>query len=68
MASFRFYHAPTIHLDSPIGVRVGYLGEAVEWNRLATRSAFEQHISFAIGEQIAFSVITGDLYDGQVKG
>lgn len=64
MTSFRFLHTADVHLDSPLRGLSDYDEGAVETIRSATREAFEQLISFALGEQVAFVVIAGDLYDG----
>jgi len=64
MSSFRFLHAADIHLDSPLRGLTGHEGSAVARIRSATRDAFEQLVTFAIDENVAFLVIAGDLYDG----
>lgn len=64
MTSFRFIHAADIHLDSPLRGLAGYDGPAVECIRTATRQAFDNLISEAIGQKVDFVIIAGDLYDG----
>lgn len=64
MASFRFLHAADIHLDSPLRGLAGQEGSAAERIRGATREAFEQLITLALVEEVAFVIIAGDLYDG----
>ncbi len=64
MASFRFLHAADIHLDSPLRGLAGQEGSAAERIRAATREAFEQLVTLAIAEEVAFLIIAGDLYDG----
>ncbi|MFT7220095.1 MAG: exonuclease SbcD [Candidatus Azotimanducaceae bacterium] len=64
MSSFRFLHAADIHLDSPLRGLTGHEGNAVDRIRSATRDAFDQLVTFAIDENVAFLVIAGDLYDG----
>ena len=64
MTTFRFLHAADIHLDSPLRGLSGQEGSAAERIRGATREAFEQLISLALAEEVAFVVIAGDLYDG----
>ena len=64
MPSFRFIHAADIHLDSPLRGLAGHEGSLTERIRTATREAFEQLIDTAIAEQVAFLIISGDLYDG----
>jgi DNA repair exonuclease SbcCD nuclease subunit len=64
LKSFRFIHTGDIHLDSPLKGVSGQQGAAAERIRTATRTAFENLISQAIGDEIDFVVISGDLYDG----
>ncbi len=64
MASFRFLHAADVHLDSPLRGLSGHVGSTLERIRSATREAFDQLVSFAIEEDVAFLIIAGDLYDG----
>ena len=64
MASFRFLHAADIHLDSPLKGLSGHEGNAAERVRTATREALEQLVGLAIEEKVDFSLIAGDLYDG----
>jgi DNA repair protein SbcD/Mre11 len=67
LASFRFIHAADIHLDSPLKGLAGHDGAASELIQTATREAFDNLISLAIEEDVAFVVIAGDLYDGDWK-
>lgn len=64
MKSFRFIHTGDIHLDSPLKGLSGQQGAAAERIRTATRAAFDNLVSQAIEEQVAFVIIAGDLYDG----
>lgn len=64
MTTFRFIHTADIHLDSPLKGLAGYEGPAAERIRTATRQAFENLVSEAIAQEVAFFVIAGDLYDG----
>jgi len=64
---FRFIHAADIHLDSPMHKLEGYDGAPVEDFRLSTRRAFDNLVEHAISEQVAFVLISGDLYDGDWK-
>jgi exonuclease SbcD len=64
MSSFQFIHTGDIHLDSPLKGLSGQEGAAAERIRTATRTAFEDLVSRAMEEQVAFMVIAGDLYDG----
>lgn len=62
MASFRFLHAADLHLDSPLRG----LGSDAPATRIrqATRDALTNLADLAIGEQVDFVVVAGDLYDG----
>lgn len=64
VSSFRFVHTGDIHLDSPLRGLAGQEGSAAERIRTATRTAFENLVTQAIDEHVAFFVIAGDLYDG----
>jgi hypothetical protein len=64
LESFRFIHTGDIHLDSPLKGLSGQQGAAAERIRTATRVAFDNLVSQAIEEQVAFFIIAGDLYDG----
>jgi DNA repair protein SbcD/Mre11 len=64
LESFRFIHTGDIHLDSPLKGLSGQQGAAAERIRTATRVAFDNLVSQAIEEQVAFIIIAGDLYDG----
>lgn len=64
MSSFRFLHAADIHLDSPLRGLAGQEGSAAERIRGASREAFEQLVTLALAEEVAFVIIAGDLYDG----
>jgi len=64
LASFRFLHAADIHLDSPLRGLAGQESSAGERIRGATREAFEQLVTLAVSERVAFLIIAGDLYDG----
>jgi DNA repair exonuclease SbcCD nuclease subunit len=62
--SFRFIHTGDIHLDSPLKGLSGQQGAAAERIRTTTRAAFDNLVSHAIEERVAFIIIAGDLYDG----
>jgi len=64
---FTFLHAADIHLDSPLRGLEGYADAPVAQLRQATRRAFENLIDLAIEEQVAFILLSGDLYDGDWK-
>ncbi|MBA2880564.1 DNA repair exonuclease SbcCD nuclease subunit [Desulfosalsimonas propionicica] len=64
---FTFIHAADIHLDSPMHKLEAYDGAPVEEFRLSTRRAFENLVELALGQQVSFILISGDLYDGDWK-
>lgn len=63
----RFIHAADIHLDSALHGLERYEGAPVEEIRGATRRAFDNLVELAIGEEVAFVLLVGDLYDGDWK-
>jgi exonuclease SbcD len=64
---FKFIHAADIHLDSPLRGLELYDGAPLERIRSATRQALVNLVELAIGEQVAFVLLVGDLYDGDWK-
>ena len=65
--NFRFLHAADLHLGSPLqGLAQKDEGVA---RRLASasRSAFEDLVTKALDENVAFTVIAGDIFDGDWK-
>ncbi len=63
----KFVHAADIHLDSPLQGLERYEGAPVEEIRGATRRGFQNLVELAIGEDVAFVLIAGDMYDGNWK-
>ncbi|MFO7885605.1 MAG: DNA repair exonuclease [Desulfobacteraceae bacterium] len=63
----KFLHAADIHLDSPLKGLEAYEDAPVDEIRGATRKAFDNLISLAIEERVAFVLIAGDLFDGDWK-
>jgi len=63
----KFLHAADIHLDSPLAGLQARAEPLTEELRACTRRAFQQMVSLAIEEDVAFVVIAGDLYDGDWK-
>ena len=61
--AFRFIHTGDIHLDSPLRGLAGQDGAAASRIRTATRAAFANLIDYAIGEEVSFFIIAGDLYE-----
>ena len=61
---FKFIHAADIHLDSPLRGLERYEGAPVQRIRDASRIALENMVALAIGENVSFVLIAGDLYDG----
>ena len=64
---FRFMHAADIHLDSPLKGIEAYPDAPVEQIRGAVRRAFDNLVSLAIDEEVAFLLLAGDLFDGDWK-
>jgi len=63
MGAIRFIHAADIHLDSPLS-RLSTDEVATETIRLATRRALYNLVTEAVERGVDFSLIAGDLYDG----
>ena len=62
---FRFLHAADIHLDSPLRGLEVYQDAPVEQIRSAVRRAFDNLVELAIQEEVAFVLLSGDLFDGE---
>lgn len=62
---FKFIHAADLHIDSPLRGLEAYPGAPVEQLRAATRDAFENLVTLAMEQQVAFVIIAGDLFDGK---
>ncbi|PCJ11495.1 MAG: DNA repair exonuclease [Gammaproteobacteria bacterium] len=67
MSLVRFVHAADIHLDSPLKGLEKYESAPVEKIREATREAFKNLIAFCLDEQVDLLLISGDLFDGDLK-
>lgn len=67
MTSFRFLHAADLHLGSPFSGLAVKDAEIAERFAKATRDAFSELIGRAIEAGVAFTVIAGDVYDGEWK-
>ena len=65
MSDFRFIHCADLHIDSPLRGLQAYEGAPVDRLRRATRDAFQNLITLAIDEAVAFVLIAGDLFDGR---
>lgn len=61
---FRFLHAADLHLDSPLRGLEQQEGAPVETLRGATRRALENLVALAIGREVDFVLIAGDVFDG----
>ena len=64
---FRFLHAADIHLDSPLRGLEVYRDAPVEQIRSAVRRAFDNLVDLAVQEEVAFVLLSGDLFDGDWK-
>ena len=62
---FKFIHAADLHIDSPLRGLESYPGAPVEKLRAATRNAFENLITLAVEQRVAFVLVAGDLFDGK---
>lgn len=63
----RILHTADIHLDSPLkslALRDESLRDTIV---TATRAAFEHIVDFAVSEQVAAVLISGDLFDGKER-
>ncbi len=63
VSPMKFLHCADLHVDSPLRGLERYEGAPVDEARAATRRAFENMVSLALNEQVAFVLIAGDLYD-----
>lgn len=63
----KFIHTADIHLDSPLTGLSAYQDAPTDLLRTATRDAFSNLVTEAIGEAVDFVIIAGDLYDGNWK-
>ncbi|MBI9092779.1 MAG: DNA repair exonuclease [Desulfobacterium sp.] len=63
----KFIHTADIHLDSPLKGLEAHEDAPVDEIRGATRRAFDNLIDLALGEEVDFILIAGDLYDGDWK-
>lgn len=65
MSSFTFLHAADLHLDSPLkGLDPDAPADRI---RRATRDALVNLVDFAREKQVAFVLLAGDLYDGDLR-
>jgi DNA repair exonuclease SbcCD nuclease subunit len=65
MTSFRFLHAADLHIDSPLrGLEADHDAPAGRI-RTATRAAYSNLVDLALTEQVAFVLVSGDLFDGE---
>ncbi len=62
--SFRFLHAADLHLGSPLLGLAQKDGDVATRFARASREAFEDLVTRALEEGIAFAVIAGDVFDG----
>ncbi|MBL4866309.1 MAG: DNA repair exonuclease [Pseudomonadales bacterium] len=67
MSLVRFVHAADIHLDSPLKGLEKYESAPVDRIREATRVAFKNLIIFCLEEKVDLLLISGDLFDGDLK-
>ena len=65
MASFRFLHAADLHIDSPLRGLEADPDAPADRIRTATRAAYTNLVKLALHTQVAFVLISGDLFDGE---
>lgn len=65
---FRFLHAADLHLDTPFTRLTGVSERVAHQLRDASLAAFENLVSVALDESVAFVVLAGDIYDGADRG
>jgi DNA repair exonuclease SbcCD nuclease subunit len=61
---FTFIHAADVHLDSPLKGLEQYEGAPIKAIQDAARRALENLVRAAIDQQVAFVLLSGDIYDG----
>jgi DNA repair exonuclease SbcCD nuclease subunit len=67
VSTFKFLHAADLHLDSPL---LGLATRSPEFAirvEQASRRAFENLLELAIGEEVAFVILAGDVFDGDLR-
>jgi len=64
---FRFVHTADIHLDSPLRSLALKEQEASELVANATRQSFVNTVDLCIEEAVDALIISGDLYDGELR-
>ncbi|MFD0936111.1 exonuclease SbcCD subunit D, partial [Methylobacterium trifolii] len=64
MTRFSFIHAADLHLGSPLAGLSGRDAEVARRFASAGRAAFEDLVSLAIEQEVAFLIVAGDVYDG----
>ena len=63
---FKFLHAADLHLDSPLRGLERYEGCPADEVRQSSRRALENLVELAVAERVAFVLIAGDVYDGDL--
>jgi len=64
MSGFSFIHAADLHLGSPLSGLATRDAELARRLATAGRQAFEDLVTQAIEQRVAFVVVAGDIYDG----
>ena len=65
---FSFLHAADLHLDTPFASVGGFPEHVGAALREASLDAWTQLVDEAIGREVAFVLLAGDLYDGAERG
>ena len=67
VSTFKFLHAADLHLDSPL---LGLTYKSPDFAakvQHASRQAFDNLLDLAIDQQVAFIVLAGDVFDGDLR-
>lgn len=67
VSTFKFLHAADLHLDSPLLGLAAKSPDFASRVELASRQSFENLIDLAVAEQVAFVVLAGDVFDGDLR-
>ncbi|HET7577951.1 MAG TPA: DNA repair exonuclease [Bacillales bacterium] len=67
MTSIRFIHCADLHLDRPFRGMDAVPNQMAAWVRESTFRSFHRIVDAAIGHQVDFVVIAGDLFDEEYR-
>lgn len=66
--TFKFLHASDLHLDTPFRHLGTVAPHVARVAREASIAAFEELVRVALAQEVAFVVLSGDIYDGAQRG